>query len=65
MLKTELNIESFVKLSHEDISRIHEAAYADAVMKLMDISDSSINEFDLNFSYEIICKVSIKPKPKY
>lgn len=64
MITTEIIFLDHIQLSQEEIDIIKEAAYEDCVQKLMNISDYSINEFELNFSYELICKVRVTPKIK-
>lgn len=63
MISTEINILDHVQLPEEDLTVIRHSAYRDCVDKLMQVSDDSINEFELEFSYDFICKVTIKPKP--
>lgn len=62
MITTEITIDDHIKLADEDIQLIRQVAYLDAVDKLMKVSEGSINEVELDFGYELICRVTIKPK---
>lgn len=62
MVTTEINILDYIQLPQIDVDLIKEEAKKDAIKKLMKITDDSLYEFDLDFSFEIICKVNISKK---
>jgi hypothetical protein len=62
MVTTEINILDYIQLPQIDVDLIKEEAKKDAIKKLMRISDDALYEFDLDFSFEIICKVNISKK---
>ena len=62
MVSTELNLLDHIQMSEDELGQIKQIAYEDAVEKLMQVSEHSINEFELEFGYEFICRVTIKPK---
>lgn len=61
MVNTEINILDRVQLSEELIENIKSAAKEDSLKKLNTIIDD-VYENDLNFEFEIICKVKISKK---
>lgn len=62
MVNTEINILDHIQLSEQNIDIITLAAKEDAVKKLIKITDDSLYEFDLDFQFEIICRVKISKK---
>lgn len=62
MITTEINILEHIELLQDDIDIIKEYAETDAIEKLMKITDNSLYEFDLDFSFEIICRVKVSKK---
>ena len=62
MVHTEINILDYIQLSEQDIDIITLAAKEDAIKKLNKISDDSLYEFDLDFEFELLCKVNIRNK---
>ena len=62
MVTTEINITDYVQLAQIDIDLIKEEAKKDAIAKLMKISDDALYEFDLDFSFELICKTHVKKR---
>lgn len=61
MVIIEINILEQVQLSEELIENIKSAAKEDSLKKLNTIIDD-VYENDLNFEFEIICKVKISKK---
>ena len=51
-----------MQLAQIDIDLIKEEAKKDAIAKLMKISDDALYEFDLDFSFELICKTHVKKR---
>ena len=64
MITTEINIQDYVQLSEQEIDDITLAAKEDCVRKLDLISDDYINESNLHYQFELICKVKVTLKPK-
>lgn len=65
MITTEINIQDYIQLSEQEIDIITLAAKEDCVRKLNLISNDFINESELNFQFELVCKVKVKPKKLY
>lgn len=61
MISTEINILNYIQLSEQDIDIITLSAKNDAIVKLQNILED-INESELNYSFELICKTTINKK---
>jgi len=65
MISTEINILDYIEISEDDIHNIINAAKADCLEKITDVANITIiTDLNLEFSFDFICKTTIKSKTK-
>lgn len=65
MISTEINILDYIEISEDDTDNIINVAKADCLEKIMDVANIPIiTDLNLEFSFDFICKTTIKIKNK-